>query len=124
VADEERFKDEAVDCAAEASCWADCETSFLGLGSVSGRRQRHRGSQRHQRRGRDLDETAGRSVRTSRSSGTPLAGLVLEGWAFDPHDAQRAVRAVGGAFEGVRTLQPLVQMGVSSACVREGDRKE
>jgi hypothetical protein len=53
-----------------------------------------------------------------------LAGLVLEGWAFDPDDAQRAVRAVGGAFEGVRTLQPLVQMGVSSASVLEGDRKE
>jgi hypothetical protein len=49
---------------------------------------------------------------------------VLEGWAFDPDDAQRAVRAVGGAFEGVRTLQPLVQMGVSSASVLEGDRKE
>ena len=53
-----------------------------------------------------------------------LAGLVLEGWAFDPDDAQRAVRVVGGAFEGVRTLQPLVQMGVSSASVLEGDRKE
>jgi hypothetical protein len=53
-----------------------------------------------------------------------LAGLVLEGWAFDPDDAQRAVRAVGGTFEGIRTLQPLVQMGVSSASVLEGDRKE
>jgi hypothetical protein len=53
-----------------------------------------------------------------------VAGLVLEGWAFDPDDAHRAVRAVGGAFEGVRTLQPLVQMGVCSAAVLGGDRKE
>jgi hypothetical protein len=53
-----------------------------------------------------------------------LMGLVLEGWAFDPDDAQRAVRAAGGAIEGVRTLQPLVQMGVSSASVLKGERKE
>jgi len=44
-----------------------------------------------------------------------VAGVVLEGWAFNPRDAQRAVRAVAGASEGVRTLQPLVQMGVSAA---------
>lgn len=43
-----------------------------------------------------------------------VAGLVLEGWAFDSSDAQRAVRAVAGAREGVRTLQPLVQMGISA----------
>ena len=43
------------------------------------------------------------------------AGVVLEGWAFDPCDAQRAVLAVAGLSEGVRTLQPLVQMGVSPA---------
>lgn len=53
-----------------------------------------------------------------------LAGVVLEGWAFDPRDAHRAVRAVARASEGVRTLQPLVQMGVSSAAVLGGDRKE
>ena len=53
-----------------------------------------------------------------------VAGLVLEGWAFDPDDAHGAVRAVGGAVEGVRTLRPLVQMGVSSAAVLGGDRKE
>jgi hypothetical protein len=44
-----------------------------------------------------------------------VAGLVLEGWAFAARDAQKAVRAVAGAREGVRTLQPLVQMAVSSA---------
>ncbi len=55
-----------------------------------------------------------------------VAGLVLEGWAFDPDDAHRAARAVGGAFEVVRTLRPLVQMGVSVTSVLEdeGDRKE
>ena len=53
-----------------------------------------------------------------------VAGLVLEGWAFASDDAHRAVRAVGGAIEGVRTLQPLVQMGVSPAAVLGGDRKE
>ena len=41
------------------------------------------------------------------------AGLVLEGWAFNSREADRAVRAVAGEREGVRTLQPLVQMGVS-----------
>jgi hypothetical protein len=44
-----------------------------------------------------------------------VAGVVLEGWAFDPRDADRAVRAVVGAPEAIRTLQPLVQMGVSCA---------
>jgi hypothetical protein len=53
-----------------------------------------------------------------------IAGLVLEGWAFDARDAQRAVRAVAGTREGVRTLQPLVQMAVSSAAGPGGDRKE
>jgi hypothetical protein len=53
-----------------------------------------------------------------------VAGLVVEGWAFDPRDAHRAVRAVAGACEGIRTLRPLVQMAVSSAAARGGDRKE
>jgi hypothetical protein len=43
-----------------------------------------------------------------------VAGGVLEGWAFNPRDAQRAVRAIAGAAEGVRTLRPLVQMGVAT----------
>jgi hypothetical protein len=53
-----------------------------------------------------------------------FAGLVLEGWAFAARDAQKAVRAVAGAREGVRTLQPLVQMAVSSAAGSGGDRRE
>jgi hypothetical protein len=43
----------------------------------------------------------------------PVAGLVLEGWAFDARDAPKALRAVVGVREGVRMLQPLVQMAVS-----------
>jgi hypothetical protein len=43
---------------------------------------------------------------------TSIAGLVLEGWAFDPRDAPKAVSAVGGVREDVRLLQPLVQMAV------------
>ena len=53
-----------------------------------------------------------------------LAGVVLEGWAFSPRDAPRAVRAVAGAAVGVRTLQPLVQMGVSPVVPLSGDGKE
>jgi hypothetical protein len=55
---------------------------------------------------------------------TSVAGLVLEGWAFDPRDAQRAARAVAGVREDVRTLQPLVQMAISPAAVRSGGGKE
>jgi hypothetical protein len=43
------------------------------------------------------------------------AGLVLEGWAFDPRRAEEAVRAAAGTREGIRTLEPLVQMAVSAA---------
>ena len=53
-----------------------------------------------------------------------VAGLVLEGWAFDARDAQRAVRAVAGTSEGVRALQPLVQMVVSSTASSGGKGKE
>jgi hypothetical protein len=42
------------------------------------------------------------------------AGLVLEGWSFDPRDAQRAARAFGGAGDGIRMLQPLAHLAVSS----------
>jgi hypothetical protein len=44
-----------------------------------------------------------------------IAGLVLEGWAFDARDVERAARAVAGTFDGVQTLRPLVQMSVSAA---------
>jgi hypothetical protein len=51
------------------------------------------------------------------------AGLVLEGWSLDPAQAGEAARAVAGAREDFRTLQPLVQMAVSPAGL-QGDRKE
>ena len=41
------------------------------------------------------------------------AGLVLEGWAFDPRHAAEATCAVAHACNGVRTLHPLMQMAVS-----------
>lgn len=56
--------------------------------------------------------------------GPTLAGLVLEGWAFDLRDANRAARAVAGVREGMQVLQPLVHMAVSPAAVLQGDRKE
>ena len=43
-----------------------------------------------------------------------IAGLVLEGWAFDARDVQRAARAVAGTSDAVQTLRPLVQMSVSA----------
>jgi len=54
-----------------------------------------------------------------------LAGLVLEGWAFDVRDATRAARAVAGARNGVQVLQPLVEMAISPPAARPGgSRKE
>jgi hypothetical protein len=47
-----------------------------------------------------------------------LAGLVLEGWAFRPRDACAAARAVAGSRGGLRMLQPVAQMAVST--VRDG----
>jgi hypothetical protein len=48
------------------------------------------------------------------------AGLVLEGWSFDPKLAPRATRAVAGACDGVRMLLPLMQMAVSAAAHEGG----
>ena len=42
-----------------------------------------------------------------------IAGLVLEGWAFDIRDAECAARAVVRTSDGVQTLRPLAQMSVS-----------
>lgn len=53
---------------------------------------------------------------------TTVAGLVLEGWAFDPRDAPEAARAVAGAHEDVRTLEPLAEMAVSAAASKEVSR--
>ena len=49
-----------------------------------------------------------------------IAGLVLEGWAFDVRDTERAARAVAGTSEGVRTLRPLAQLSVSPADAHGG----
>ena len=49
------------------------------------------------------------------------AGLVLEGWAFDPARAHLAAGAVTPC-DRARTLRPLVQMVVSSVAV-EGQRR-
>ena len=43
-----------------------------------------------------------------------MAGLVLEGWALDPARAGEVARAATGAREGIRTLQPLMQMAISA----------
>jgi hypothetical protein len=51
------------------------------------------------------------------------AGLVLEGWAFDPARAHEAAGAVTGTGDGARTLRPLVQMAVSAATVNDQGRK-
>ena len=51
------------------------------------------------------------------------AGLVLEGWAFDPARAHEAASAVTSTCDEARTLRPLVQMTVSSAAVNDQRRK-
>lgn len=50
------------------------------------------------------------------------AGLVLEGWAFDPARAHEAASALTGACDEARTLQPLAQMAVSSAAAHNQER--
>jgi hypothetical protein len=52
------------------------------------------------------------------------AGLVLEGWAFDPARTDEAVRAAAGARDGIRKLEPLVQMAVSAASTESQTRAE
>ena len=42
---------------------------------------------------------------------TSIAGLVLEGWAFDPNDAPRAASAVGGAAAAAHAKR-----GSAAAC--------
>jgi hypothetical protein len=53
-----------------------------------------------------------------------IAGLVLEGWAFDARDGERATRAVAGATDGIQTLRPLVQMSIAAAAPRGGGRRK
>ena len=49
-----------------------------------------------------------------------IAGLVLEGWAFDARDVERAARAVAGTCDGVRMLRPIAEMSVSTADAHGG----
>ncbi|MDQ3646341.1 MAG: hypothetical protein M3345_05320 [Actinomycetota bacterium] len=51
------------------------------------------------------------------------AGLVLEGWAFDPARAHEAATSVTGSCDEARALQPVVQMAVSSAAIDNRGRK-
>jgi hypothetical protein len=51
------------------------------------------------------------------------AGLVLEGWAFDPARAHEAASAVTGTCDEARMLQPVVQMAVSAAAIDNRGRK-
>jgi hypothetical protein len=53
-----------------------------------------------------------------------VAGLVLEGWAFDPQDARQAAYVVAGAREGLRMLQPVAQLAVTPAAALQNNRKE
>ena len=50
-----------------------------------------------------------------------LAGLVLEGWAFDSRDAHQAASVVAGACEGIQILEPLLQYGVTRREIRRTD---
>ena len=50
------------------------------------------------------------------------AGLVLEGWAFDPASAAEAACAAAGVCAGVRTLRPLAELAVSPASFEGGVR--
>lgn len=50
---------------------------------------------------------------------TTVAGLVLEGWAFDVSDAPRAAHAVAGAGADLQMLEPLAHMAVSTASRQE-----
>jgi hypothetical protein len=42
-------------------------------------------------------------------------GLVIEGWAFDPHQSAEAVITALGAPDRAQTLYPLLELAVSSA---------
>ncbi len=51
-----------------------------------------------------------------------IAGLVLDGWAFQAHRAAEAASVAAGACAGVRTLMPLAQLAVSAAAIEGGLR--
>jgi hypothetical protein len=58
-----------------------------------------------------------------------LAGLVLEGWAFDPARACEAAHAAVRTRHGIRTLRPLMHMALSATTagelnqITEGERR-
>jgi hypothetical protein len=48
-------------------------------------------------------------------------GLVVEGWAFDPHGSARAlVDALAGPKAHARTLHPLMELAVSAGALEHG----
>jgi hypothetical protein len=49
------------------------------------------------------------------------AGIVLEGWLFDPARSARAAAEAIGATSGARVLHPVLQLAVSTAA-NEGGR--
>ncbi len=49
-----------------------------------------------------------------------IAGVILEGWAFDGRRADAALAALGVTPGEARTLQPVVQMAVTSAAIEGG----
>jgi len=46
--------------------------------------------------------------------------VILEGWAFDPTEDDSALAALGAGDAGARTLQPVMQMAVSTAAKERG----
>jgi hypothetical protein len=48
------------------------------------------------------------------------AAVILEGWAFDPTRPEAALTALGAGAGEVRTLQPVVQMAVTTAANEGG----
>ena len=47
-------------------------------------------------------------------------GIVLEGWLFDPARSADAAAAAIGAAGGAKSLQPVMQMAVTSAAAQGG----
>ena len=49
-----------------------------------------------------------------------IIAVILDGWAFDPTEDGPALAALGAGDSGARTLQPLMQMAVSTAAKERG----
>jgi hypothetical protein len=50
------------------------------------------------------------------------AAVILEGWAFDPNRPDAALEALGTGAGEARTLQPVVQMAVTTAAKEGGSQ--